>query len=531
MALPLLICTSLCAKYGFEYHSYNDMRQWPALINRKDVNTALWLKIDPHYSNDMIFCNDQGFDSNDCMVLSHDIMDTSGEVKYNTTNQLINEIKIFPKGTHIALCAKFIGDPCASYSWIKFSQKLFEKLTPVAQAAGITIVLDGAFTPAKDCLHDQFLPWNSTNLPTDLKSATSNEGYHGRLQILNMPMTKPNPFTVIASVNPPFGKYQANQPGRPFLVWEPMSEKQIRQVRTQFDAVAPSDTDIVRFANNQDPFQLLNYLYSTEVNSSVGSIVSSNGQIFRYNNGMWNDNPKLTEKTITQIEIQGSNNVVAILPAGFVRLVTVSDSRNVSVSAVSIQLSQQSIYIITSNGSVLLFNTTTCDLDYIHSSSIGSHKVSSGVFLGSFKSLLYTMDSSIYLEGVSTPIGVGTKVKGVECNNEILISVKDSFCYNNDKYNKQPRPKLCDLKGTSTENVASLAIIPANVKLDQIIFHPCNQHIVFAGIGVLSEPFPTVSGKIFYTPLNGSCKASVCGCPVVSGTGNLKMFDISHPLG
>jgi hypothetical protein len=159
---------------GFQVHSWNDLREWPAAFAKGMRD----LKIDPYYMPES-FCKTQKNapkDPRGCFVLTHD--PPVPREQYNTTDDVFeflensNNLHFFQskETTRIALCFK--NEPLILCSptpdgdaWKSLVTDIFNRGQTLINSGkyNIEFILDGGATPsAHPCLKDLWRPWNST---------------------------------------------------------------------------------------------------------------------------------------------------------------------------------------------------------------------------------------------------------------------------------------------------------------------------------------------------------------------------------
>ena len=243
----------------FQIHSYNDLREWPALL----AKGASWFKVDPHWlANDTITpqCAREPLA---CQVLNHDVPDS--KTAYNTTGELVDLLFHSPlfanRTAHVALCFKRDDDKtrtaCDDAVWLDSVDALYQmiqsKQAAVRDGRRIHFILDGESTPTPDrsCLANRWTAWNATWILQPVDAFLSNQGTDGRFEYLNVP-DRVAASALYAVALADFGKFAKLD--APYLYWEPSTEKDIAYAVDLFQAHGPQPHDY-RFAINIDPAQ------------------------------------------------------------------------------------------------------------------------------------------------------------------------------------------------------------------------------------------------------------------------------------
>eukprot|EP00659_Diplonema_papillatum_P007979 gene7979-12249_t len=156
-ALPFLtLALSVVGQYemfGYQIHSWNDFRQWPAAQARAKLDPGfVRFKIDPNYVNNEAFCKRHGFTTPDCIIFSHDNPDL--QETYNTSIEFAIALHMIPFSV-LDLCMKYptTDDPCGNQGFINRTQEMFDSLASAVEALKITLIFDGVLTPTnRSCM-------------------------------------------------------------------------------------------------------------------------------------------------------------------------------------------------------------------------------------------------------------------------------------------------------------------------------------------------------------------------------------------
>ena len=502
MSLALL-CTAAAvaggAEFGYQLHSYNDMRQWPVLAAKAKLEPGFMrLKLDPHYVVNEKFCKRHGFPGSHCFVLNHD--DPDMNETYNTSLELVDAMSVF-SGGYLALCVKFSGLACLDVPFIELMDSMFKELTPSAQKHNITLILDGSATPTERfCFEDRFQPWTSTWIPgrDPEEAAVSDSGYYKRYQVLNMNCCA-NVVQKMKDLSPSFGKFAALS--TPFQLWEPSDEKTIRSVRDGF--IAANISHELLFAINQDQMALLNYVASTpQTTTTLSHTVHCTHHTTSY---IAETQSLLTEGTFFNLHSKlaglqcSTHGVIAITEDGVVRSIT--------------------------NGAATVLRRLRAPVE-------------SAFHLESVNVTVSSNGSWVFGETAagSVLMGVGSGLSALPtaaATDRFLFTLTNGYCFNCEKFNKRPTPRMCDQVPTPQANVMSYTLTTPAALLEQLqngtggighwapyILHSCNDKALHGSFGIGEDPKVyntagrvTVSYQALSVVNSTTCPATMCGCP------------------
>ena len=282
------------ADLGWQVHSWNDIREWPQLLQKSvlapgynPAEQRLYVKIDPHYMPSL-FCDSQlrdlprGPTKKGCTVLSHDVP-LPVVNNYSTTDDVLATIQqqLASRGSlnvSLALCFKSspLGVCAASPSeeasdWLGLVDGLLNRAAALQARypdGGFEVVLDGDATPggstaealARKCLFSRWGQFPSTYVPgRDPDEALhSDAGPLASFTFLNPSASASELHTLIGQ---DFGRFGAS--GRPLTFWEPSDEPTIHDLASEYvNATAARMEGGFLFATNQDPVQQELYLAS-----------------------------------------------------------------------------------------------------------------------------------------------------------------------------------------------------------------------------------------------------------------------------
>jgi hypothetical protein len=284
LAYTSLVCSASLPFLSYQIHSYDDLREWPAILTKG----SSWIKIDLHYM-DKTFCQTKSSATSrvntqtselGCILLNHDNPSLQRAVGYNTSDDVLafigdaNNAKFFSnpdRRIYIALCGKFdgpgatCGNSAHAVGYLQLMELFYQQAIKLikAQQFNVEFILDGALAYSSDdsaCLIKRYLPWNMTYIYPSPKDAflsnNSSLGYN-RLAINN-----PDDITFYFVEIMKYGKF-LNENTYPFLVWEDSDQPSLAALVKSYLGGAQHLAGL-RFAINIDPVQLQLYLNNNQ---------------------------------------------------------------------------------------------------------------------------------------------------------------------------------------------------------------------------------------------------------------------------
>ena len=266
LAAAWCACVVAVPEFGYQIHSYNDLREWPSLYRKG----AEWLKIDMNYQTPA-WCTSKSpatervqNGQNGCFVLSHDNPTLIRSQPYNTSDDVLVAAAAADRPIYIALCFKY-GIPhsnvCSDETNATLWRALIDRFYVAAQSLNATVhfVLDGSGTPddGVPCLKERWRPWPATYIPySNAPAAFTSDNRtlaYDRFAVLNIEYQT---FFLVSARH--YGKF--NEEPYPFLLWEPSDQTTQLAIANAYVDNGYTHSSAFRFAINIDPIQLEVYL-------------------------------------------------------------------------------------------------------------------------------------------------------------------------------------------------------------------------------------------------------------------------------